>query len=152
MANLKDQEEKYRLIIRKIDLEIEKFQKMKKNLSEKQTNVVKAIKGTGFEEVPVRIMPHSETAEDLSNELEKHILSLNKLKNFINMKLESLMHEEELLDELKKKFGDNVSIKKIDRGEFEVNFTDPETKKAFDEIKKSKSLVEEIKNTIHSSE
>lgn len=152
MPGFKEDEEKFRLLIRKIDLEILKFQKLKSTLLDKQQNVSTAVRGTGFEAIPVRMVPHSDSASDLLSEIDNHMMSLNKLKNFINMKLDSLMEEEELLDELKKKFGNNVEIKKLDRGEFEINFTDSDTKKAYEEIKKSAKLVEEIKNTIHSSE
>ena len=148
MTDLKEQEEKYRLLIRKIDIELTKFEKLKEKLKLKRKDITAEIKKTGFDTVPIRITPHSKSKDDLLSEIENHILSLTKTKNFISMKLESIMKEEELLEELKKKFKDSVTIIKLEHGEFEINFTDAETKDAYTELSQSSKLIENIKKSI----
>ena len=68
------------------------------------------------------------------------------------MKLESIMQEEELLEELKKKFKDNVKITKLEHGEFEIDFTDAETKEAYTELSKSTKIIENIKDALQNKE
>lgn len=152
MADLKEQEEKYRLLIKKLDTELTKFEKLKEKIKLKRKDITVEVKKAGFDTVPVRITPHSQSKDDLISEIENHILSLTKTKNFISMKLESIMQEEELLEELKKKFKDNVKIIKLEHSEFEINFTDAETKEAYDELLQSTKLIENIKKTIQNKE
>ncbi|MFH1239876.1 MAG: hypothetical protein V1672_01555 [Candidatus Diapherotrites archaeon] len=152
MADLKEQEETYRLLIRKIDTELTKFEKLKEKIKSKRREVTDEVKKAGFDTVPVRITPHSNTKDDLISEIETHIMSLTKTKNFISMKLESIMQEEELLAELKKKFKDSVKLTKLEHGEFELNFTDAETKDAYTELSQSTKLIENIKKTMQNKE
>ena len=152
MADLKEQEETYRLLIRKIDTELTKFEKLKEKIKSKRKDITAEVKKAGFDTVPVRITPHSKSKDDLISEIENHILSLTKTKNFISMKLESIMQEEELLEELKKKFKDKVKITKLEHGEFEIDFMDSETKDAYTELSQSTKLIENIKNTLQKKE
>ena len=148
MAELKEQEERLRFLISRIDSEILKFQKLLKSIEQKQSKLNEAIRERGLQEVPINIVPHSEEKENLREEIKQHIMDLNKLKNYINGKLEVVIKEEELIEDLKKEYGQSVSLHKLDSGEFEINYEDKETEKAHNHVKTSKKLVNQLKKSI----
>ena len=67
------------------------------------------------------------------------------MKNYLSSKLELVIKEEELLEELKKKHGDNVELLKNPAGEFEIVYTDSETDDAYNKLKASRKLVSDLK-------
>ncbi len=149
-ADLKQQEETLKLLIKKIDSEIVRFEKIKTEVGVKRAKLEESVNTAGLQPVPIEIAPHSGTGENLEQEIKQHILDLNKLKNFINGKLNVVIKEEELLNELQKKYGKEVGIKKIPGGEFELTFSDAETKKAFAALQKSKKMLSTVKRSVQS--
>lgn len=148
MAELKEQEERLRFLISRIDSEIVKFQKSLNTVEEKQSRLNEAIIKRGLQEVPINITPHSAEKQNLHQEIKQHIMDLNKLKNYINGKLEVVIKEEELIEDLKKEHGKNVSLHKLESGEFEINYKDEETEKAYNQINVSKKLINQLKKSI----
>lgn len=146
MADLKREEEDLKILIKKIDSEILRLQSVLEEIESKQSNIQMAVTRTGLQTIPINIYPNSNDNADLVGELKQQILDLNKSKNFLNSKLDITIKEEELIAELKKQFGEAVSLKKSPEGVFEVDFKDNETEKAFSELSKSKKSLEEIKS------
>lgn len=145
MVDLKKEEEELKLLVKKIDSEILKIQNILEEIDTKQNNIQIAVTITGLQAAPINIFPHSDNEQNLAEELKQQILELNKSKNFLTSKLDIAIKEEELLAELKKQFGEAISLKKTRSGEFELEFKDKETQKAFDELEKSKKSLKEIK-------
>ena len=148
MAELKEKEERLRFLLSKIDSEIGKFKEMSESLEEKKNALVKEISRKGVAEVPVEITPHSGEQESLAEEITCHLLELNKMKNYLGGKLEIILKEEELLEELKKKYGSKVSLVKGRKGEFEIMYTDAETDAVYTKLKAGKKLVLDMRESM----
>jgi len=145
MVELKEREERLRFLLSKIDSEIEKFKKISGLVDGKRQALSTEITKKGLSEVPLEIRPHSGEEQGLTEEITKHLLELNKMKNYLSSKLELVIKEEELLEELKKKHGDNVELLKTPAGEFEIVYTDSETDDAYNKLKASRKLVSDLK-------
>ncbi len=145
--DLKKEEEELKLLIKKIDTEILKLQALLEEAESKHSNIQIAITRTGLQTIPINILSASNDSIDLVSGLRKQILDLNKSKNFLNSKLDVTIKEEELIEELKKQFGESVSLKKTMQGDFEINYHDKETDKAVLDLEKSKKTLEEIRKS-----
>lgn len=145
MADLNEQENELKVLIKRIDSEIVRFRKILEQLESKRDSVKSVIHRSGLEPVPVNIS--AGYRDDLIGDIERHVLDLNKTKNFINARLEKVIHEEELLDELKTRFGDGISVKKAGDG-FEVQFSDKGAKDAASDFEKSKETLQEIRTQV----
>jgi len=146
--DLKEQEERLKFLISRIDSEIEKFKKIQSGVGERKDELDGAITKKGLQSVPINIAPHSMDKSNLFDEIQQHILDLNKLKNLINGRLEVVIKEEELIQGLKEKYGKSVSLVKGESGEFEVAFKNEETEEAFNQIKTSRRLIEQLKESL----
>ena len=145
MVGLKESEERLRFLLSKIDSEIEKFKGISDLVYNKRQAISTEITKKGLNEVPLEIRPHSTEEPGLTEELTKHLLELNKMKNYLSSKLELVIKEEELLKELKKKHGDNVELVKNPAGEFEIIYKDSETDDAYNKLKASRKLISDLK-------
>ncbi len=150
--DLKEQEERLKFLISRIDSEIEKFKKVLIGVESKREELDKAITKKGLQSVPINISPHSLDKSGLYEELQQHILDLNKLKNLINSRLDVVIKEEELILGLKEKYGKSVNLEKNDGGEFEVSFKDTETESAYSQIKNSRRLIEQLRESMKEME
>ncbi|MFH1586272.1 MAG: hypothetical protein ABID38_00270 [Candidatus Diapherotrites archaeon] len=146
--DLKEQEERLKFLISRIDSEIEKFKKILAEVEGKRDELDNAITKKGLQSVPINIAPHSMDKRGLYEELQQHILDLNKLKNLINSRLDVVIKEEELILGLKEKYGKSVNLEKNEGGEFEVSFKDAGTENAYSQIKNSRRLIEQLKESI----
>jgi len=152
MAELKDEEERLRVLLKKIDAEILRFNELLEKAKAKREEVEDTITGAGLHKIPVNVKPSSEALPDLVSELNQHLLNLNKIKNFISGKLEAVVKEEELIEQLKSNFGEKIKIKKQGSADFEVDFSDEETKRMYEKLLKSKKEMESVKALVHEME
>ncbi len=145
MPDLKEQEEELRLFLQSVEQQIEKFQKLKERFAERRDKIREAIQNHDFALVPVKIS--TEACEDILAEIEQHLMELNKLRNYLGVKLKQVVEEERLLESLKKQFGENLAIEQLEHG-FEIRYFDSEAKQALEELQKSKEKVMHIKNSL----
>ena len=146
--DLKRQEEGLKLLLRKTDSELARFEKIHQGVEARKEELNKAVVKAGLQSVPFDIGPHSENSKTLDLEIKTHILELNKIKNFINAKLNVVIREEELLLELQKRYGKSVGVRKLSGGEFDLTFSDKETKAAFSELQKGKKTLSAVRKTL----
>jgi len=149
MVDLKEQETELRLFLQSVEEQIEKFNRLKEMFAEKRDSIREAMQQHNFSLVPVKIS--TEQCEDVLAEIEQHLLELNKLKNYLGVKLKQIIEEEQLLESLKKKFGDTLEIDEAEHG-FEIKYFDSEAKNAFEELQKSKEKISHIKSTLRKIE
>ncbi len=149
MVDLKEQETELRLFLQSVEEQIEKFNRLKEMFAEKRDSIREAMQQHNFSLVPVKIS--TEQCEDVLAEIEQHLLELNKLKNYLGVKLKQIIEEEQLLESLKKKFGDTLEIDEAEHG-FEIKYFDSEAKQAFEELQKSKEKISHIKSTLRKIE
>ena len=147
-VDLKRQEEELKLLLRKADSEIARFEKIYQGVDIRKEELNKAVKEAGLQSVPFEIGPHSDGSKNLDIEIKNHILELNKIKNFINAKLNVVIREEELLVELQKRYGKSVGVRRLPGGEFDLTFSDKETKAAFSELHKGRKVLSEVRKTL----
>ena len=145
MAVLEEQEEELRLFLQSIESRISKLENMKEKFAEKRDNIREELQAHDFAIVPVKISVAE--CEDILEEIERHLIELNKLKNYLSVKLKNVIEEEKMLEALKQKFGNNVEIEQADQG-FEIIYKDEEAKQAFEELKKSREKTAEIKSVL----
>lgn len=148
MVELKEKEERLRFLLSKIDSEIEKFKEMQASVEERKMSINRDITSKGLSEVPLEIRPHSDEQDGLGGEVNRHLMELSKMRNYLNGKLELVIKEEELLKELKKKHGNKVSLVKTDEGEFEIVYEDSETEEMYDKLKASRKLIADLKSSM----
>lgn len=149
MVDLKEQETELRLFLQRIEEQIEKFTKLKESFAEKRDHIRETMQQHDFSLVPVKIS--TEQCEDVLAEIEQHLIELNKLRNYLGIKLKQIIEEERLLDSLKKKFGDTLEIEEAEHG-FEIKYFDSDAKEAFEELQKSKEKIAHIKSTLKNIE
>jgi len=148
MDKLEEQEEELRMFIKRADSEIRKFTELKENIHGKKSDVEDSLHKLNLEPVPIRIEPSPNSQRNLEREIDEHLLELSKMKNYINTKLKSVLKEEQLLDSLKKRFGESVDIKHAKQGDFEVTYYDNDSEFAGGELDKSKHSLKEMKKTV----
>jgi len=145
---LKAQEDRLRFLVSRIDSEIKKFQDMLSLLEGKQSNIQNMIKKQGLEPVPIRINPHSMSTQNLIAEMQGHLMELNKLKNYLSQRLNEVIKEEALKEKLLREFGEKIQIKKLPSGEFEIDYSDPETLNLFAQIQASKKTINQLRENL----
>ncbi len=145
---LKEQEERLRFLLTRVDAELDKFGRVLKQVEAKQSKLGDAIAKEGMEGVTVNVLPHGEDAGNLFEELKNHLLDLAKTKNLIASKLNLVVKEEELLDTLRDKYGDSVQLVKLPSGEFEIDFKDEDTEQAFNQMQSGKKLLQQLRQTL----
>ena len=148
MPDFREQEERLKFLISRINSEISKFEKIQQSMAKMQEKLNTAITQKGLLKVPIDIFPHSEDKQSLYEELRQHVLDLYKLKNLISTKLDLVIKEEELLADLQKEYGTKVELQKLPTGEFELRYHDTETEEAYNAIRTSKKLVSQLRETI----
>jgi Ca2+-binding EF-hand superfamily protein len=122
---------------------------MKEKFAEKRDSIRAEMQAHDFALVPVKISV--EECEDVLAEIERHLIELNKLKNYLSVKLKKIIEEEKMLEALKRKFGNAIEIEQADQG-FEIRYLDEEAKQAFEELKKSREKTINIKNLLRKME
>jgi hypothetical protein len=145
---LKEREEVLQSLLKKIDADIDLFTRRMEKLQKKHDDLSDVVDDSGMEPVPISFIPAQGKA-DVLNELEIHILELNKLKNLVGMKLKRLLQEEELLEHLKSEYGKNVSFKRSTRGGVELQVMDKDADSAYGELLESKKRLESLRGQIH---
>jgi SMC interacting uncharacterized protein involved in chromosome segregation len=148
MPELKEQEERLRFLLSKVDAEISKFESLVKSIDAKQDSLTAQIRDAGMQSVPIRITPHSEATENLYDEINAHLMDLNKLKNLLSSKLNLVLKEEELFAKLNKKYGKSVDIERSPSGEFEILYKDDDTSAAFSQLSTSKKLIDQLRGSV----
>jgi len=149
MVLLKEQEDELRLFLQSVEGRIAKLEQMKEKFAEKRDSIREEMQAHDFAMVPVKISVAE--CDDILEEIEKHLIELNKLKNYLSVKLKKVIEEEKMLEALKQKFGNSVEIEQADQG-FEVVYRDEEAKQALEELKKSREKTMEIKNVLRKLE
>jgi len=147
VKDFKETEDRLRFLITKIDSEILRFSGIKHELEERQDSFNKALKSEGMQPVPVIFQPSS-GAKDLLDEVTDHILELSKLKNLVAQRLNLVIKEEELLEKLRKKHGESVSLKHLPSGEFEIVVDDDGTKQVFSQLQASRKNIASLKTVV----
>ncbi len=149
MADLRKQEEQLRLYMKTVEEQAAKFESARKVLQEREDEIREEIVSRSFSPTPISLKPHSEYPGDVYLEVQNHLLDLNKLKNYISIKLKEVIKEEELLQSLKAKFGESIDFEKPKRGEFEIVFTDQQVKEVFENLKTGKEKIKLIKDSLN---
>jgi hypothetical protein len=145
---LKEREEVLQSLLKKIDADIDLFSRRMEKLQKKHDDLSDVVDDSGMEPVPISFVP-LQGKMDVLNELEVHILELNKLKNLVGMKLKRLLQEEELLEHLQSEYGKNVSFKRSTRGGVELQVMDKDADSAYGELLESKKRLESLRGQIH---
>ena len=146
MADLKEKEKQLRLYLQTIEEQIRKFESIKSILQEREDEIRAEITTHSFSPTPISLKPQEHYKGDVYAEVQKHLLELNKLKNYISIKLKELIREEELLTLLKGKFGEGIDFEKPSRGEFEIVYCDQQVKDAFESLKQGREQAAMIKD------
>lgn len=145
--NFREEEERLRFLITKIDAEILRFNDMKEKLESRLDSFNKELKSEGMQPVPVYFQPAS-GQRDLLDDLTEHILELNKMKNLVAQKLKLVIREEELFEKLQQKHGSSVDLKHLPTGEFEIVVSDSETQQVFSQVQASKKNMAALRKSI----
>ncbi len=145
---LKEREEVLQTLLKKIDADIDLFTRRMEKLQKKHDDLSDVVDDSGLEPVPISFIP-AQGKMDVLNELEVHILELNKLKNLVGMKLKRLLQEEELLDHLQSEYGKNVQFKRSTKGGIELQVLDKDADSAYGELLESKKRLESLRGQIH---
>ncbi len=147
-AELKEQEERLRFLLTRVDSESAKFERVLKQVEAKRAELDKALDKQGLENVAINLLPHGEESPTLVEELRSHVLDLGKTRNLIASKLNLVVKEEELLENLQEKYGDKVKLLKLPSGEFEIDFADEDTAAAFSQMQSGKKLLQQLRETL----
>jgi len=150
VKDFKEEEERLRFLITKVDSEILRFNEMKDKLDSRLASLDRELKSEGMQPVPVIFQPTA-GHKDLLEEITDHILELNKIKNLVAQKLKLVIREEELFDKLQKKHGSSVDLKHLSNGEFEIAVNDAETQQFFSQVQASKKNMAGLRKTIQDS-
>ncbi len=145
---LKEREQVLQALLKKIDTDIDSFTRRIEKLQSRRDELSGVVDDAGLEPVPISFVP-SQGKADVLNELEVHVLELNKLKNLIGMKLKRLLQEEDLLEHLRSEYGKNVSFKRNTKGGIELQVLDREADSAYGELVESKKRLESLRSQIH---
>ena len=100
--NFKEEEERLRFLMSKIDSEILRFNEIKQGLEERKNEFNEALNSEGMQPVPVKFQPSVSGSENLLDEISQHILELSKLKNFVAQKLNMVIQGDELMQKDRK--------------------------------------------------
>ena len=152
MPGLKEQEQQLRLYMKTVDEQIQGFELVRKSLQERMDEIREEITKHSFSPTPISLKPKADFEGDVYADVQRHLLELNKLKNYISIKLKEVVKEEELLQSLKGKFGESIDFEKPKRGEFEIVYTDEKVENAFDRLKNGKEKVKLIKDSLNEME
>ncbi|MBS3062977.1 MAG: hypothetical protein J4203_03830 [Candidatus Diapherotrites archaeon] len=147
-SELKEQEERLRFLLTRVEAELAKFERLLKQVEAKQAGLGQAIAKEGLDNVEVNVSPHGEEARSLVEELRSHVLDLGKTKNLVASRLNLVVKEEELLEGLQEKYGDSVQLVKLPSGEFEVEFRDADTEQAFNQMQSGKKLLQQLRESM----
>ena len=145
--DFKEEEERLRFLISKVDSEILRFSEIKQKMEERQEDFNRSLRIEGMQPVPVIFQPSS-SSKDLLDELTEHILELNKLKNLVAQKLNLVIKEEELFQKIRQKHGSDVELRKLPAGDFEIVVNDAQTQQAFSQMQASRKNLAGLKKTI----
>lgn len=146
---LKEREEVLQTLLKKIDADVDTFTRRIEKLQKKHDELSEVVDDAGLEPVPISFTTPYAKVSDVLNELESHVLELNKLKNLIGMKLKRLLQEEELLDHLQNEYGKNVSFRRNNKGGIELQVQDKDVDAAYNELLDSKKRLESLRGEIH---
>ena len=149
MTRLEEQEKQLRLYLRTVEGQIKRFESTKKTLQEREDEIREEITKRSFSPTPISLKPKQDYGGDVYAEVQQHLLELNKLRNYISIKLKEVVHEEELLQSLRGKFGDSIDFEKQKRGEFEIVYSDQSVRDAFDSLSNSREKVKLIKDSLN---
>ncbi len=145
---LKEQEERLKFLLSRVDSEITKFERLLKEAQAKRAELEAAVHEQGLKVVPIAVAPHSEGSSNLEEDLQQHLLDLNKLKNLISSKLTIVIKEEELIEGLKKKYGTRVGLEKVGASEFKITYSDSDSEAAFAQINNSKKMISKLRDSV----
>jgi len=149
VADLKEQEKQLRLYLGTVDGQIKQFESLKKILQEREDEIREEITKHSFSPTPISLKPHEEYDGDIYAEVQHHLLELNKLKNYISIKLKEIIHQEELLGSLRAKFGESIDFEKPKRGDFEIVYSDSQVKEASEKLSNGREKVKLIKDSLN---
>ncbi|MFH0970821.1 MAG: hypothetical protein V1776_05175 [Candidatus Diapherotrites archaeon] len=146
-TSLKGREEVLQSLLKKIDSDIALFDRRAEKLRKKHDELTDAVMDAGLEPVPISFAASGENAKktDVLQELENHIMELNKLKNLISMKLKRVLQEEELLDHLRTTYGKGVAFNRNTKGGIELQVKDLDADVALSEVMDSKKKIEALR-------
>lgn len=145
--SLKDREEVLHALLKKIDQDIDAFTRFAEKLHSKHEKLLDTVMDAGLEPIPVKFSTGK--TDDALQEVEQHILELNKLKNLVSMKLKRILQEEDLHQQLQKSFGKDVEFKRTAKGTIEIEVKDPEADAAMSLMSMSRKRLDDLRNQIH---
>ncbi|MEM0360784.1 MAG: hypothetical protein QXK06_05630 [Candidatus Diapherotrites archaeon] len=148
MTDLAERERQLREHLSLIDKQIARFEYLKSVLQAKMDAIREEITKHSFSPTPISLKPDPSFEGDVYTEIQKHLLELNKMKNYLSIKLKEVIQEEELLASLQGKFGKNITFEKPQHGEFEIVFSDEKIKEALDELNKGKSAIKMVRESL----
>jgi len=149
MATLAEREEELRLFLQSIEEQIEKFEKLKEQFMNKHDSIKAEMQAHDLKLVPVKIVTND--SEDIVADIEKHLVELSKLKAYISNEIKKVVEEKKTLEVLEAKFGHSVEIAANEEG-FEIKYKDEQARDAFEELKKDREKIANIKTRLRKIE
>lgn len=148
VPELKQREEILQALLKKIDGDIELFANRIETLKQKHEELSNVVTDARLSPVPIHFQSGAQS-EDVLGQLEAHVLELNKLKNLLAMKLNHILQEEDLLDQLQEKYGKNVTFRRNAKGLIELQVRDPAADESLALLQQSKKKLDALRGQIH---
>lgn len=145
MVDLLEKEERLRFLLSKIDSELSKFKDIKSELETKKQELTKELEKLHASDANISF--YSEDQENVFEFVNSHNLELENLKNYIAGELQKVVKQREILELMKKKYGDNIIVEETQFGGIKIKYTDDEISEAAQTTTLSKKLVQNLKDT-----
>ncbi len=143
--DLNEKEERLRFLLSKIDGELTKFKEIKITLDKKKQELNTDL--SKLDASGTSISFYSDEQENVAEYVNSHTLELENLKNYIANELQKIIKQKSILETLKKKYGDKVTVEENQLGGFKIKYTDNDIISAAQTTNLSKKLVQNLKET-----
>jgi len=143
--DLNDREERLRFLLSKIDSELSKFKEIKNNLDKKREDIAKDLEKLNATDANISLV--ADDQENVSDYINGHVLELENLRNYISGELQKTIKQIEILAEMKKKYGNKVTVEETQFGGVKIKYTDEDVLNAAQTTNLSKKLVQSLKDS-----
>src|SRR3989344_6805372 len=131
--------------LKRIDEEAGRFEDLLEELKSVKKGIAKSIANKGLHAVLIKLTPHAQASSGLIEDVELHVIELNKARNRLLHELHNELTEQ-AFTELKREYGNDLNVKKHSSSDFELDFTNEATLNAFSELKDSKRMLQNLKD------
>jgi hypothetical protein len=145
IMDLDAKEERLRFLQSKIDNELSKFKDIKDRLDNKRKELSSAVDKIGASGSSISFF--SESQENVLEYVNSHTLELENLRNYISSELKKVIKQKDLLEAMRKQYGDKVVVEQTQLGDFRIKYTDEDVDNAAQQTNLSKKLVQQLKES-----